>query len=804
MGARWVVARAEVRQRWSSLLGLGLLVAVVAGAVLAALVGAHRTSTAIERFRDANDSVDLLVQAADDSSATMLLASLEAHPDVERVTVGRLVNIYPDDAAAIDLQVDPSGQYGRTIERPLMLAGRLPRADAPDEVMLNELAARLTGFQVGDTIEARSWSTADLEVIGTGGEGVAPGFNGPRLRLRVVGIGRQANELTGEVRSVSHAALASPGLLEAYPDLGAWPPAAAVTVRRGTDVAALTEYLRDDLVRRGLPPEFVPHVAPTTADEIYLDASQRAVRQLAMGLVVFALVAAVAGAVALAPAIARQVAASAPSVDVLAALGATRAQRAVMVGLPLLVVSALGTLGGAVVAVAASPLLPVGMARRAEVDPGLWWSPWILLGGGLASVVVLSLWVLLAADSAARTERAATGSQRRPSGALSGAVARLGAPPAAVAGVRLATDRRSPRGGIPMRSAMLGTTVAVGGVLAAGVISLSHSELVNQPAHWGFGWSSAPEPGEEYGTEEQARRLAADDRRDAAAFTIVGGIIVEGRATTTHALDTLRGDLMFTVLDGRHPAGVREIAFGEQTLDELGVGIGDRVSVQRPSDGDVDELTVVGTVVLPPTDEYELDVGAVLTAEGFEAYNGGDEFISPVLRYPDDADVPALEAALAEDYGLTFNAFSGPNPPGDIRNLAEARNVALALALFFAGLGTIGLLHALVVSYRRRQGDFAILRALGFERRQVRAAVSVQSLTLGVAGVVFGIPVGIVGGRLVWRALAGAVDVRAEPATPWLLILWVAVAAVVVALAVSWWPGRSAARGRPSEALRAE
>jgi ABC-type lipoprotein release transport system permease subunit len=260
--------------------------------------------------------------------------------------------------------------------------------------------------------------------------------------------------------------------------------------------------------------------------------------------------------------------------------------------------------------------------------------------------------------------------------------------------------------------------------------------------------------------------------------------------------------MTMTALDGRLPSGPSEIAMGRATMDELDVAIGDTVDATLEAGGSV-PLVVVGSVVMPPTDEYALDVGAVLTPSGLAAAGTGDLLTSVVLRYPEGADAGELEAALAADYGFDFGPFTRPNPPGSIRNLVESRNIAAALAAFFGVLAAVGLLHALVVSTRRRRVDLAVLRALGFRRAQVRRSISTAALTLAVGGIVIGIPVGVVAGRLVWRTLAADVGAVADPSMPWPLLVGVVPATVGVATLVAWWPGRSAVRLGPAQQLRA-
>ena len=90
----------------------------------------------------------------------------------------------------------------------------------------------------------------------------------------------------------------------------------------------------------------------------------------------FALVTGAAGVLALTQAVVRQVAAADRVDETLAAVGLTRGQRAVAVALPLVVASAVGAGLAVLGAVAVSPLFPLGVARRAEPEPGVLADGW--------------------------------------------------------------------------------------------------------------------------------------------------------------------------------------------------------------------------------------------------------------------------------------------------------------------------------------------------------------------------------------------------------------------------------------------
>ena len=112
--------------------------------------------------------------------------------------------------------------------------------------------------------------------------------------------------------------------------------------------------------------------------------------------------------------------------------------------------------------------------------------------------------------------------------------------------------------------------------------------------------------------------------------------------------------------------------------------------------------------------------------------------------------------------------------------------------------------HALVTTVRRRRHDLAIMRSFGFTARQSRVAIAWQATLLAVAGVIVGVPLGIVAGRTIWRWLADEYPVVYTPPIEVVAVLLVVPAALLVVNAIAVAPGRAAARIRPAEALRVE
>lgn len=163
------------------------------------------------------------------------------------------------------------------------------------------------------------------------------------------------------------------------------------------------------------------------------------------------------------------------------------------------------------------------------------------------------------------------------------------------------------------------------------------------------------------------------------------------------------------------------------------------------------------------------------------------------------ADATAKQSELEE---LGFD-FENTGAPAKVANLDEAAGFPQAVAAFLAILGLVTVGHALASSPSRRRREFAVLRTLGFVRRQVGATLAVQATVVSAVALLVGLPIGIAGGRTVWSFVASGLSVIERPVVPTSVLL-VAPVAIVVANLMAALPARRAAAVRPAENLRAE
>jgi ABC-type antimicrobial peptide transport system permease subunit len=173
------------------------------------------------------------------------------------------------------------------------------------------------------------------------------------------------------------------------------------------------------------------------------------------------------------------------------------------------------------------------------------------------------------------------------------------------------------------------------------------------------------------------------------------------------------------------------------------------------------------------------------------------------MRWRSGADIAVAEKRAQKIAGTDLYAQAAALPTA-VADLSRIEDLPLALGLFFALLACATVAHALVTTVRRRRHDLAVLRAIGFTRRQTRGAIAWQSTLLAVAGLLVGVPVGIAVGRLAWRWLADDFPIVYVPPAAVLAVLVVAGVAIALANALAAGPAHAATRIRPAEALRVE
>jgi ABC-type lipoprotein release transport system permease subunit len=789
--------RAELRSRWRAWLALAVLAGLGAGLVIATAAGARRTDDAVARYRAAAEVFDVWVGKNEMSDAAF--ARVEKLPQVARATRSSDVAFWGRNDAGRAVTVNdaelnaPINGPEAGHERTKYLSGRPPDPARADEIYVGARAAEANDLKVGSTLRVRVATPrelskfADTSQLRAGADPETTG-TGPLLTLRVVGV-------VAEVLSEDALGFMSMsrGFYETYRRrVGLWGELTAIRLKRGdADLDAFRAGV--ERLARGKQFAFYPYRSYTTKLQSSIDLQAQALLILAVlgGLAVLVLVG---------QALARQAALESSEHPLLLSLGMTHRQ---LFALGMMRVAPVSLAAGALalgIAVALSPLAPIGVARWAEPDPGLALDA-PLVGGG--AVVTTALVLLAALVPAWRASRTRPHDARRRSSAAAGFLARAGFPASGVSGVRMALEPGRGRTAVPVRSTLLAAIVGVAAVTATFTITESANHLLDTPRLYGHNWDAVIGVSHESSYPDAFVTRLREDRSIAELTAgTVDEIRIGGKATGVLAMESIRGALSPTVLEGRPPAGSSEILLGTKTAGTLAAEIGDIVEGRI---GDrASAFRVVGRGVLP--DFAISGAGPLAFGNGVAMTAGGMRRLDPqaprnvlLLGLPATADAQATLARLRHEASAT-----PPPRPAEVGNWGRVDAFPYLFAALIGAAAAALLAHALVTSIRRRRRDLAILKTLGFDRRDVRATVAWQATTVAAVGLLVGLPLGVLLGRFAWNLFATELGVVSEPVAPPPSAFLVIPATLLVANLVALLPGRIAAGTRPALVLRAE
>jgi ABC-type lipoprotein release transport system permease subunit len=791
----WLLVRRELRRRWRSLTVVALLVGLVGAVVLTAVEGARRTESAYPRLLDALHANDASVEVR-----PAYFDEIAALPQVEAVAPASFMWVTPAGLEFGDFMplAATDDRFNVVLDQPLLLDGRRPRPGRVGEVLVNEEAADRLGVEPGDVLTLTSFTPEQFGAAVDDDDIGEPA--GPELDVTVVGIGRTEVDRADRTPMM----LFTPAFYARHrDDVGHFDEILQVRLIHGDrDMAAFRAGVQRVVPEsEGVAIETQAETSTNIEDASHVEA---------VSLVVFAVAAGLAGFVAIGQAVARQTALSTDDQPALQALGLSRRQRFAALLIPSALVAIVGAAVGAGGALLASILMPIGLARGIEPDAGLS-ADWVVLGLGFLAVIVL------VSGRAALSAWRATGRVNDTStpgraARVVTSLARLGASPPMLTGVRMALEPGRGRTAVPVRAAWAGAVAGSAGLVAALTFGAALGWVVAEPAAYGMTWdTSVIGPSDGAGLEREVSALAEDDDVRAVAALSVVPLRLGGAPLQSYGLEPYEGGDFVTVLDGRAPQVADEVLVGSETLDRLGRHVGDTVVAEGLGGGARRALTVVGRGVfpelvhpgLPDSDTGAYNDYALMTLAGTERFaaDAGDaSFSLALVRWAPGVDGLAATRQL-ERSGAAVQRVGRPDR---IVNLARVDDFPSAVAAFLVLVATIAAAHALVTSVRRRATDLAVLKALGFVASQARACVAWQATTLAAVGSALGIPAGLVIGRSAWAIVARRLGIDSHIPVPWLAVGLAVPGAFVVANLIAVVPGRRAARIRPASALRAE
>lgn len=522
----------------------------------------------------------------------------------------------------------------------------------------------------------------------------------------------------------------------------------------------------------------------------YVDAGREAIGPVARALVIGALL---LGAVVLllgGQALVRQAASEAGDDPTLAALGFTGGRLTAVRSLKAGAIGAGAALVAGVVAAATTPLFPLGLAEVIEPDPGFRLDVAALAAG--VPAICLSVAVLGAAAGVWVTRRSMASTGDSPPVARPARWASLpagvGARPPVVVGIRAAL--RGGAGGAV--SASVGT-IAIGllATIGATVFGASLTNLTETPALYGWTWdlrlgqpfapAFAPEQIADVATEPAVAALAVGNEAE---------VVLGGRRLLMLGLEQVVGDIEPALITGRAATALNEVVVTS------GVGrLGERLTATF---ADVEiELHVVGIAALP-------DVDAAVTLATLRRFVPDTPTQLALVRAADRGEAASLREQLVQTLELEETSVAVAELDQDVANFGRVDRLPSLLAGLMGAVAIGALLHALVLGVGRRRRELAVLKVLGFTRRQILGTVTAHASTLAVLAIAVGVPLGVAAGRTVWFGFAESLGVVGAPVVPG----WATGAIVAVALAVAnlaaLVPGWRASRLPAALVLRSE
>jgi hypothetical protein len=837
----WYRYRATLARQLTGYLTVVLLIGLIGGIGMAAVAGARRTQSSYPQFLASTNASDLTMAVFQigprSGKSNSLKGTMERLPGVKHVVsvaAPSMVVLGANGAARLNTlsNINIAGSLDGmllTQDRLAVVKGRAADQSRANEIVMTAGAARILGAHIGQFVPMGLFTQAQTN---------QPDFGTPRakplvmVRARLVGIVDLNTEIVqDDVDQTFGTVLLDRALMR---QLNKRAPGALTPALYGIQLdhahahIAKVEQELIGIVPRGSTYEF--HVTSSVTSQVEL-----AIKPESVALGAFGAIAALVCLVLAAQAISRLLRRGDEDRRIMRAFGASPLTAVIegLVGILFAVV--LGAMIAFAVATVLSPLGPLGPVR--PIYPGARFAvDWTVLGVGVLVLIGVLDAVAVAQSlrgAPHRVQFAGLSSWPRPRASRGAYTA--GLPVTGVIGVSFALQPGQGRTAVPVRSVLFGTVLAVAMVVATLTFSSGLSNLISHPPLYGWNWDYLLQPTNNIPLKAVSL-LNHDSKVAAWSGADYTDLEIDGQEVPVLAQD-VRAKVSPPILSGHGLDTKDQIVLGAGTLQMLHKHIGDTVEISLGTKNNVPAylpptpLVIVGTATLPAVgyssyvaEHTSMGTGAILPSgvlpAGFGSSGSDPNLNGPELAFvrmragvsaaAGRADLQRIANVADQVFAHDKNAFGnnvsvlGVLRPVQIVNYRSVGStpIILAVGLAFGAILALGL--TLASSVRRRRRDLALLKTLGFTRRQLAAVVAWQSTTTVLVGVVVGIPLGIVIGRELWTLFARSIDAVPDPSVPVLSVFFVGLGALVFANLMAALPGRSAARTPAALVLRAE
>ena len=205
----------------------------------------------------------------------------------------------------------------------------------------------------------------------------------------------------------------------------------------------------------------------------------------------------------------------------------------------------------------------------------------------------------------------------------------------------------------------------------------------------------------------------------------------------------------FTLVDGRGPEADDEVVIDRGSAQRTDFEVGDTIQIQTRAGSN--EYTLTGIARFGSADSPGGASFAMWTVAEAQAQMGEPDRVSSIAAAAEDGVsqselVDNIREALGSDADV--EVLTGTEITEETQNDIQEALSFLTIFLGFFGViavvvGAFVIYNAFSIIVAQRTREMALLRAVGARRRQVRRAVLVEALVVGVAGSLFGMALGL-------------------------------------------------------------
>jgi lipoprotein-releasing system permease protein len=308
------------------------------------------------------------------------------------------------------------------------------------------------------------------------------------------------------------------------------------------------------------------------------------------------------------------------------------------------------------------------------------------------------------------------------------------------------------------------------------------------------------------------------------SFASSGALVRGVREVDIKRLETIASNIRAGTLDGFD--GGEGIAIGQRLADQLGVRVGDKLTLLSPNGA----ASPFGTT--PRRKVYDIKAVFLIGMSEFDSAfvymslneaqiyfdrEGEASTIELTIDNPEQSDrisQLAIDVAgrpiITSDWKIRNQTFVGA--------LEVERNVMFIILMLIVMVAALNIISGLIMLVRSKSRDIAILRTMGATQGSILRVFLMAGASIGVSGTLAGLAIGVVIARNI-DAIKNFFSVLAGrdlfPATlyflsklpsviDWREVITVVLLALVLSLLASLYPAWRAAKLDPVEALRYE